>query len=340
MSANKIYLIPILFISLLYFTGCYTQLATKDFGYSHEEDNYGYYDNQEFEDSTESGDEYTQDYNYDENDNITINKYYFGGYPFYRRYFWSYHPSFYFGISFGDWYYDPYYWDPFYYWNWCGTWWYYPSYYYSYYYPYHYYNYYGWYGYNHGFYKYRDRNRDNYSIRNNNGLRNSYVTRGGLTGRTDGTLTKNLENRERSRDILLNKNNDTRNRDLLKDKNSLTRTEKNRETTRSNTSERNKKESSSIKKNSTDRQKYIRERESIKYTPPKVKKETNTNTKPKSETKRNNEVRTERRTNQTPKSYSPPQRTYSPPSSNTPRNTTPPRSSSSGGSNRGSERRR
>ena len=131
------------------------------------------------------------DYEYEDDADIVINKYYFGSYPTYRRYFWGYHPSVYIGFSFGNWYYDPFCWDPFYYWNWCGSSWYYPGYYYSYYNPYYYYPHYNWgYGYNYDKYKYRERTRDSYSIRNNTGIRNSYVTRGDLTGRDSRTLNK------------------------------------------------------------------------------------------------------------------------------------------------------
>jgi hypothetical protein len=342
---TKLYIpIFISFLLTIFFAGCYTQIATRDDDYSNDLYDYGYYDNEEEYDSTAS----SGDYEYEDDPDIVVNKYYFGNYPYYRRYFWGYHPTIIIGIGWNSWYYDPFYCDPFYYWNWCGYPWYYPSYYYSFYNPYYYYPNYWWdwnnYG---GSYTYRERSRDTYSIRNNSGLRNSYVTRGDLTRRDSRTLTKETTTRERSRDVLLDRNTTSRNRDLNRDRTDVRNDERTRNKELDKDRTRNQRDENTIRKNPTDRQKEVRKRyenifkdksrdntttpprkddtrrrEMNKNDAPNIKKD-NSDTRQRTDTRNRNEVRTERRTQETPKSYSPPQRTYSPPTNNTP----PPRTS-------------
>lgn len=362
MKSNYYYFLLIIFTSTVFWAGCYTQLATKEINYT-KDSNYGYYDQEESEDSSLVYDEYERNYDYDDAD-IVINKYYFGGYPTYKRYFWGYHPSIYIGIGW-NWYYDPFCYDPFYYWNWCGSYWYYPGYYYSYYNPYYYYPYHNWgYGYYKDNYQYPQRSRDSYGIRNNDGLRNSFVSRGTLTSRDSRSLNKEVRNRERSKEILLDKNTASRNRDLNIDRNEVKKEDRSKNPIYDNETRNRRNDNRTIRKNPEVRSKETRRQseeikkgrseENISIPPkredsrrreinknnlPNIKKE-NSGTQPRSETRNRNEVRTERRSQETPKSYSPPQRTYSPPTNNAP----PPRSSSpsgsSGGSSRGGDRRR
>jgi len=368
MKTKYFYLLLIIFSSTIFIAGCYTQIATRDNDYSKDRDEYGYYDQEEDYDSNYVADEYNGDYEYEDDADIVINKYHFGNYPTYQRYFWGYHPSIYYiGFSFGNWYYDPFCWDPFDYWNWCGSYWYYPGYYSSYYNPYYYPNYNWGYGYNDYSYGYnnRERTRDNYSIRNNSGLRNSYVTRGSLTGRDSRTLNKDIRSRERSRDVLLDRNTTSRNRNLEKERTGVKKEERRKNPVLDNNT-RNRRDDNTIRKSPKDRQNETRKRsESIfkdrskenKTTPPRkvdtrkrelnknstpnIKKE-NSGTRQRTESKNRNETRIERRSQETPRSYSPPQRTYSPPSNNnTPRSSSPPQSSPpSGNTNRGGDRRR
>ena len=363
MKTKYLYLLLIIFATTIFSAGCYTQFAERADNYSNDQDDYGYYDQEENYDSTYSADEYDRDYGYEDDADVVVNKYYLGHYPTYRRYFWGYHPSVYVGFSFGNWYYDPFYWDPFDYWNWCGSSWYYPGYYYSYYNPYYYYPNYNWsYGYNYGFKNYRERSRDTYGIRNNSGVRNSYVTRGGLTRRGSGSLDKNITTRNSSRDVLLDRNATSRNRNIEKGRIDVKRGDTRRNSAIENSKQKRDdntvRKSPNIRKNDT-RKGYesifknkpndtktsrpgnedTRSRDVNKNTP-KVKKE-NSGTKPRTESRNRNESRIERRTQETPKSYSPPQRSYSPPRNNTLRSSSPPRSSPpSGNTNRGGDRRR
>ena len=359
MKTKYFYLLLIIFSATIFIAGCYTQIATRDDDYSKDQDEYGYYDQEEDYDTNYVSDESYRDYEGEIDDDIVVNKYYFGQSPAYHRYFWGYHPSIYMGFSFGNWYYDPFCWDPFYYWNWCSSSWYYPGYYYSYYDPY-YYPYYNWgYGYNNGYNNYRERTRDSYSIRNNTGLRNSYVSRGGLAGRDSRTLSKDIRSRERSRDVILDKNTTSRNRNLDKERIEVKKEERRKNPVLDNNT-RNRRDNNTITKSPKGRQNETKKRyESIfkdrskenKTTPPRkddtrkrelnnnstpnIKKE-NSTTRQRTETRNRNEPRIERRTQQTPRSYSPPQRTYSPPTNNTPpRSSTPPSNT-----NRSGDRRR
>ncbi len=138
----------LLFGTLLVLGGCYTQVALRepsdwDRGYTQNDDEYGYYD----EDTTNAQDStgYYDDY------------YSSPYYNPYRRYYFGYYPPSGFALSFG--YYNPWYYD-YYDWWWCGTcltwnpWWY--SYGYYGYYPYNYYGYYDYYPRYYPYYKLRN----------------------------------------------------------------------------------------------------------------------------------------------------------------------------------------
>ncbi len=160
-------IIFIFFISLL-FAGCYTEVATREVTHATKAEKV--YKN-ENSDTLQS--EYSYEDNYDD-DTFIINNYYYGN-GFYHRYFRFYQPSIYIGTYFGSYaYYDDFYYDPYFY---------YPSYY-----PIYYYypafivaspilffdNYYYGYGghYYDNFYNVtRQRRRDVFSLRNNDGFR-------------------------------------------------------------------------------------------------------------------------------------------------------------------------
>jgi hypothetical protein len=327
MKTKYYYLILIVFITAIFCAGCYTQVATSEDDMTKDQVDYAYQDQEELYDSSVVLD----DSNYGDDADIIINKYYYNQYPDYSRYYWGYYPSIYVGFSFGDWYYAP-----FYPWGWCGSYWYYPSYCYPYYVPYYYpYNNYYWNGYNDN-YKYRERTADFYNLRNNSGLRNSFVSRGTLTGNYSRTLSKDTRTRNDSRDVLLNRNTTSRTRNLDLGK---TDTKKETKTTRNNLTSHqtelrksyNKLFSQRTKGNSTTppRREDSRKKDITNNSSPNTKK-FNSDIRQRIETRSRNESRTERRTTESPRSYSPPQRTYSPPSNNTsPRSYSPPSSNNS-----------
>jgi hypothetical protein len=174
-----------LILTALFLAGCYTQVAVKETGRSYAGD----YDDRYYGDE-EYYDEYSDTAYYESDSRVEINNYYIGSGPMYSRYYWGgYYPSFYVGIGWGS----SYFYDP-----WCiNPWWYgcmvtpYPIYnpwfysyggYYGY--PYYGYPYYGgWYG--SGTTRYRERDRDLISLRNNSGLRNSSVSRSTLSRSND-----------------------------------------------------------------------------------------------------------------------------------------------------------
>src|SRR5574338_954306 len=195
----------------VFFTGCYTQVATRDRSYTPDNRSQTYDDDRNYQDQDQNyayddsseyyGDSYDSTYSDDSSD-YDNNNYYSGSnspyyyddfyysYPHYSRYFWGYYPSISIGFSWGwgGWYYDP-----FYYGNWCGY--YYPSWCYSpyyYYYPYAYFGYnyyYGW-GYpSRNYYTHTERTRDLSRIRSLDGMR-------GGGGR--GILTTSLDRGKRS----------------------------------------------------------------------------------------------------------------------------------------------
>ncbi|HSD62769.1 MAG TPA: hypothetical protein VLB50_03190 [Ignavibacteriaceae bacterium] len=210
------YILSLLTVSGILFTGCYTQVATRDRdytdnntqpdynndqGYSGQYGDTSYYDDSteyygdNYSDSTESYDRgYNSPYYYD-------NFYY--NYPIYHRYFWGYHPSIVIGFGWNSWYYNPWYYDPFYcYWDS----WYYPGswsclpYYYYYPSPYFYgYNYYYGYGYpyfSNYYYTNRERTRDITRIRNLDGLRGGSRDRNSITRNNTGGIGKERTSRD------------------------------------------------------------------------------------------------------------------------------------------------
>jgi hypothetical protein len=347
-------------IAGIFLGGCYTQVATRDSDYEYERQSSREYDDYQSESDSEY---YNEDDYYYESDGAVINNYYLGSYPNYRRYFSSYYPTVSIGVSFGTyWGWDPYCYSSFYY-PWCYNSWYYPAYY-SYYYPGFYYpRYYG-YGYGYGgYYKnpvYKERSRDNISIRNNDGLR------GGSGGRGDVT-------RDRNPVISTDRTTTTRERTGLRDGSNRTVREREKTTEPPTSVERERKRVETDK--STDRNKtridsererkridvrqegnrndevkrreaprvIQREKQQENVRKPQIKRETNTNETKRQRTydkdkKSNPPQRTytpPKRTNTPPKTYNPPQRTSPPPKSNTPpqRSTPPPssRGNNSGG---------
>ncbi len=224
------YILSITAVTALLFTGCYTQLATRDRDYSGgrnqptyggDQGNYGQDQGSAYDDSSE----YYSDYNdssgyYDDStayydnrgygDNTDYNygnsPYYYDDfyytYPSYRRYFWGYHPSIAVGVSW-NWYSDPFCYDPFYYNYWYS--WYYPGSWscmpFSYYYPSPWYvgfNYYGggFHSFTHNYYTYRERTQDMRRIRNLDGLRGG-GGRSPIIGSRDGNTGRNLTERKR-----------------------------------------------------------------------------------------------------------------------------------------------
>ncbi|MDP4194030.1 MAG: hypothetical protein Q8940_03220 [Bacteroidota bacterium] len=98
------------------FYGCYTELAsrpdrhsrTRYKDYDRIQDTARYDDRYSDEYSDQDTNYYADDGNYD-NDGTT-NNYYYGDYrPFYRRYYWGYHPGFSIGVGWD--FYDPYWYD-------------------------------------------------------------------------------------------------------------------------------------------------------------------------------------------------------------------------------------
>lgn len=119
----------ILFISSIFLSGCYTQLAVKDYdrGYErdYEEEVYSeeqvYDSSNYYDESYEYQDEgyYDDDgYYYDDPDVLVINDYDPFWRPYHRRYYTSYFPSasFYIGFTYYDSYWWDYYYSPYYVW--------------------------------------------------------------------------------------------------------------------------------------------------------------------------------------------------------------------------------
>lgn len=365
---NKLFNMVVPLIAVILFSGCYTQLAVKETASQKERRDYSYYEDENY-DSSYSDENSERDYSYQDDADIVINKYYYGFYPSYRRYFWSYHPSIVIGIGWGSWYYDPFYYYPVFYWSWCGACWYYPTYYYSYY-PFYYPPYYyywgsgGWGYYDN--YKYRERTRDIYSIRNNSGLRNSFVTRDIMTRTDSRSLNKDSRLGERTREVSVDRNTTSRNREFDRQKTNREneRTDLKREERKKDQvlEDYRKRDNNNSRNNSGNKQietrkryeEIFRDRSKENYSTPPQKEDNrrqkvDTNKSPevkkdnsikreRTDTRTKNETRIERRTQETPRKYSPPpQRTYSPPTNNTP----PPRTSNppSGSSQDGGRRR-
>ncbi len=372
MKASRFTILFITPFVLLTFAGCYTQFATRDYQeriYSNESgDDYTRYGDESYDDTTYYEDDQS---GYDESETVIENNYYFGGYPTYRRYYWGYYPSVSVGIYWGHSYYDPFCWDPFYwsawYPGWCSPFYYTPV----------YVSYYPWYYYYPGYYYshwdngggiYRERNRDRYALRNNDGLRNSFVSRGNLTRTNDRSITGDSRGL-RDRDLLRDNKLRDRNRTALNERDRVITERKDLGRTRDNTREtltstRNK---NTDRKGLTDRNDRTK-RESLDrkrtVNPPRVfdRKKTeqkeikrndgNRNTGKDTqrfkapEQKRNTDIKRDTRGNTkspnvgTNRNTNPPRQTYNPPrQNNTPprTNTTPPRT---GGNNNSGSRNR
>lgn len=359
---NFTYIFALLIVTGILFTGCYTQLATRDRNYSEQgnqntgNDNtyqdqnqdYAYEDtSQYYDDSTayydDSSGYYANDDNY-YNDNSYYDRGYnspyyydsfYSSYPSYTRYFWGYHPSIAVGLSWNSWGYNPFFYDPFY----CGYWsgWNYPGYWhclpFNYYYPspwFFSYNYYyggGYPSYSH-YYTTRERTREMSRIRNLDGLRN----RGGrnpvsLTGtRNSG---RNLTERQREDTRISTRNGNSTGK--FTDKNGRGNTIRDINSTRIRTQKEKIKRESDRK---SSRENIDRNKRTFppRYTNPPRKNS-------RGETRKNNQriVPNERKSGTSniekrnnarirPHNYNPKQRQYSPPrrSGNT-RNYTPPK---------------
>ncbi|MFA6025559.1 MAG: hypothetical protein WC727_03895 [Ignavibacteriaceae bacterium] len=165
----KKYFLPVAIVGVMFsLYGCYTQVDFRD----RHQDDYEYSHDQDRNDNYSEND--SDNYSNGESD-VTVNNYYDGYYPGYRRYLWhNYYPSFSIGYSYGS-YWDPFCYDPWYY----G---YYPAIpviaYYS---PYYYDNYY--YGgyYNNSYWNggsiYKERTNTSYRLRNNDGGRGTTTLR-------------------------------------------------------------------------------------------------------------------------------------------------------------------
>lgn len=193
----KKYFLPIaILVSIFSIYGCYTQVDFRD----RHRDDYDYSHDQDRNDNYSEND--SDNYSNGESD-VTINNYYDGYYPGYRRYLWhNYYPSFSIGFSYGP------YWD-----NFCYDPWYYGYYpaipviaYYS---PYYYDNYY--YGgyYNNSYWNgggsiYKERTTSAYRLRNNDGGRGTTTLRDRATRNMIQTsLSKDRQRTETlKRDVL------------------------------------------------------------------------------------------------------------------------------------------
>jgi uncharacterized membrane protein YgcG len=316
MKKIKFY-IPALLVSFL-LAGCYTQLAMRpsDNDYPNEQsqdngdsyyyeapaDTEGYYTDNEPSDSN-----YENDEEYTDNEDGVVNNYYIGMYPYYHRYFWGYYPSIDFGFNFGYSFYDPYCWDNFYYGPWCGSYYYPPYYSYFYYNPWYYYSayaypYYGghYYGGNwyHGHGLYRERSKDSYRLRNNNGLRSSYTSRGSLTRGNDTRLNKTAGVSDRDANRVKNP---TRNSVSGRSGNDLRKPSINNRTRESNT----------IRKGNTSRE--VIRKKGTNRNDSHYKKGVNKSYRDSKPIERKSRVKGEVRHNNNPRTYSPPQRNYNPP---------------------------
>ena len=185
----KKYFLPIAIVFVLFSVyGCYTQVDFRD----RHRDSYEYSNNQDQDETYSENDSETY---YDEDPDVTVNNYYGGYYPGYRRYLWhNYYPSFSIGFSNGP------YWDTFCY----DPWWYgyYPGIpviaYYS---PYYYYNdyYYGGY-YNNSYWNgggsiYKERTTASSRLRNNDGGRSTI----GLRDRATRDMIQTSLSKDRAR---------------------------------------------------------------------------------------------------------------------------------------------
>lgn len=348
--------IPLILISFL-LGGCYTQLLMHPSGYERQKKEAKTQEEQYYEEYQDTSESYGEDYYY-EDGYTEPNTYYYSPYYPYSRYFWGYYP----GISIGfywDWgysYYYPYYWAPIYY-PWCG----------SYYYPYYcsYYSYPGYcYGYGyyypspHGYWSnaniYRTRTKSGYKLRNNDGLRSSYVSRNRITGRNNDIVTKTSSIDDviiKSPARVISSNSNVRKSNVKKSnvyvKESKIGTSRNSSINKIKIEKKSSTTPMIIKRYNAERKsKSGREYKPITKTEQKskVKQVRKSNTPkrystPKRSSSSPKSYSPPKRSSSPPKSYSPPKRNSSPPKSySTPRNSTPRSSGSHGGGSRGASR--
>jgi hypothetical protein len=346
-------LIFVSFAAILVFSGCYTQMATKEpTGYTYVEE----YDPPEGYQSDENYEAVPDSENYSTDTDVY--------YPSYRRYYEDYYPGISIGLSWGAYWYSPFIWDPYYYSYWYSP--YYPAYYY---YPGYYYYYPPvcyWGGYNDpyygGYYSYYERGDDVISHRNGDGLRSPLRTTSVAT-RTNTILKRDPGQRDKitSLDTRSGRNivsNDTRSgRNLVtgttrtgktslsseRNGENLRNTLKNSDgtrTSRNNTLSRQKREGLSdilgtnkTKRNSTDLRKKLGQRDTGKQNDLQLRNRKSGNNNRSTDINKSGGNRQKTYSPPT-RNSNPPQRTYSPPSRNSGGNNSAPRTNSGGG-NRG-----
>lgn len=338
MFRKKLYKLLILFFAGAFFSGCYTQFAMYDATYKHQRpptDEESYYTEEPDTIYSEDAYLYEDSIEYSEEDESYLENDYYLGYPSYHRFYRYYYPSFRVGFYYGS-YYDPFYWDPFFP-TYCYTpyvYYPYPYFYFDYWYgyPYHSYgNYYPHYSGNYfSNYKYRDNNK--FSLRNSNGLRNSYASRDPLSRNTlsrDGDISEI----NKVRDVLtVSSNKNSRGTGMMIPTKNTARIDETRKTIRTQTDSK-----TTIKKDLKDLKTIdpkITPKNPTTINREPVIKKGNTETKdvnknrgnqtPKIKTEIRNDPPkvngTEKKTYQAPKKYNPPKNTYKPPT----KNNTPP----------------
>ncbi len=333
MKNIKILSVLIIILTALFFGGCYTQIAMNDNGDNYGNDNYGYNNDQNSQDYQTPADSAYGD-QYDSLSQIeptTINNYYFGYPRYWGSMYYGYSPSYSFGVTWGFPYYNPYYWDPFGIWNYYPTYYNPYSYYGGYYNPYYYGNY-GYYGYYGSYYsKIANRSRETNRLRNNDGFRNNGDRGNTFVGNNDATTIPTVStnrNEPISRPVTTNSGrsgsvNSTNNRGSQRVEGRPV------ESGRNNSGRTISRQTYQVRKIE-----YYRNtnRESNRTYSPN-NSETNRNNSNRSYNNQRNAGRYE-----APRSYSPPQRSYSPPPT---RSYSPPSArSSSSNSSRGSSERR
>lgn len=241
------HILSLLIFSGIIFTGCYTQVATRDRtypdngnqqGYGNDQgytrqyqdsvydDSSGYYSDNDY-DSTGYDSNYSDDSYYDRGNNSPY--YYddfYNNFPTYRRYFWGYHPSVLIGFGWNNWNYDPFYcnyWDSWYYpgsWSCLPYYYYYPS---PYYFGFNYYYGFGYPSYYHNYFTHRDRTRDLTRIRNLDGLRGGRG-RNVVIGTNTGGVGRDISVRNRENTRISTRNENTgKNTNLRKNETGRTR---------------------------------------------------------------------------------------------------------------------
>lgn len=185
MKSVKYALIVVSVAVMSLFSGCYTQIATRDDGYSDGYENSdGYYDNEgnsSYDNNAYSGSDTTQ---YSDGTSIT-NNYYFGDGPYLsrRRFFSGYYPGISVSVTYGTSYYDPYWYGSGYFYDWYySPYYYWPSSYF-YWYPGYAWDYYGGYHHHHYDYGYDDGGKYKYRRGSDFTRLRDFGTGRGTTGR-------------------------------------------------------------------------------------------------------------------------------------------------------------